>query len=110
MNVYENITLKGLHVSKDSVLIGVCVKSLKEVGDWNISSNLMFGNLLCISFGGDFKQLFWGTVEDKNRMNEENIVIIKPFNEWNDITLSEFLIKLQEADLGMFTLMVFFTT
>ena len=104
MNVYEKVTLKGLHVSKESVFIGLCVHSLKEVRDWAVSSNFMFGNLLCISIGGDFKQLFWGTVEDKNRMSKENVVIIKPFNEWNDISLTAFLLKLQKADKGMSTL------
>ena len=100
MNVYQNVSLAGLHVSNSSVLVGLHINSAKEIKNWQISSNLMFGNLLCVSIGGDFKELFWATVEDKSRMNKENIVIVKPFIEWNDISLAHFLFELYEADKG----------
>ena len=100
MNVYEEVCLAGIYITQKSVLVGLQVKSLSKVQNWSSSSNLMFGNLLCISIGGDFKNLFWATVEDKSRMQTEGVTVIKPLTEWNEITLTQFFSKMNSVDKG----------
>ena len=62
MNVYHSVKMVGLEVSMTGLAIALKVVPQREVKNWAVTSNLMFGNLLCLSPCGTFKDPIWATV------------------------------------------------
>uniref|UniRef100_A0A7M5V703 DNA2/NAM7 helicase helicase domain-containing protein n=1 Tax=Clytia hemisphaerica TaxID=252671 RepID=A0A7M5V703_9CNID len=97
MNVYEKVSLYGINVAKGSVQFALKIFSVKDVKDWSRSSHLKFGDLMCLSTDGTFKQPFWVTVTSKDHMQEKGVVLVQPCDEWNDFKGAEFIIHLMRS-------------
>ena len=97
MNVYEKVSLYGISLAKGSVQLALKITSVKDIKDWSKSSHLMFGNLLCLSTDGTFKQPLWVTVTSKDHVQEKGVVLVQPCDEWNDFKDAEFMIHLMKS-------------
>ena len=80
MNVYRGICLAGVQLSHSGtstgLSIGLRVTTHQEI-NWDQSSNLMFGNLLCISVSGTFQDPIWATVVNRDLLKKHQIVVIE---------------------------------
>ena len=81
MNVYDNVSLEGISPSNTEigVQLALKVKPRRHVGDWSISSNLMFGNLLSLSAKGTFRDAIWATVanRDEKLLNTKQVIMVE---------------------------------
>ena len=68
MNVYSEVALHSVQITNrgNGIVLGLKVKPLTEVDDWETCSNLMFGSLLCLSPSGSFKDTIWATVMERD--------------------------------------------
>ena len=79
MNVYDNVSIEGILPSKTeaSIQLALKVTPRRAVHNWKTSSNLMFGNLLCLTATGTFTDAIWATVANRDeKLLETNGVII----------------------------------
>ena len=81
MNVYRGIRLAGIQLSysgssSGGLSIGLAVTSHQKI-NWDQSSNLMFGNLLCISVSGTFQDPIWATVASRDLLKKHQIVVVE---------------------------------
>lgn len=97
MNVYINVTLIGMKVSNQCVYMALKVTSCRQVKNWDTCSNLMYGNLLCISIGGSFRQPIWVTVVDRGLLKDNNVVLVQPCWEINEEGDADVLLNLMSA-------------
>ena len=101
MNVYHNVKLVGLHLTKEDtgLAIALQVVPLRPVKNWASSSNLMFGNLLCLSVSGSFRDPIWATVtaRDVKMLNSKNIIVVELCTESNDMSDSDAIIQLSHG-------------
>jgi len=97
MNVYRGIRLAGVQLSSSgscsALSIGLTVIPHKKV-NWDQCSNLMFGNLLCISVSGTFQDPIWATVASRELLKKDQIVVIELCSEANSRSDSETLLAL----------------
>lgn len=70
MNMYLAVTLKGVSIGCNNVPISLALKITpgKAISNWASSSNLMFGNLLCLSPKGNFEDVIWATVANRDEV------------------------------------------
>ena len=68
MSIYTRVTLVGVNISNkgNGIALALKVTPQKAVKKWERSSNLMFGNLLCLSPSGLFNDPIWATVADRD--------------------------------------------
>ena len=97
MNVYRNLALVGIAMKNNALYMALRITSVKKVKDWDTCSNLMFGNLVCISISGTFQQPIWATVTDRDMSKKDSIVIVQSCLEWNDNDDAEILLNLITA-------------
>lgn len=97
MNVYKNIVLAGIDISRDCLYVALKVTSCRIIKDWDTCSNLMFGNLLCLSIGGSFKDPIWFTVVNRELLTSDNIVVVQACTECNQESDGEIMMKLMTA-------------
>ncbi len=87
MNVYHKVGLVGVLAShtEAGVQLALRVKPCKPVQDWSMSSNLMFGNLLCLTGSGTFKDTIWATVanRDEKLLKSKQVIIVELCSEGN---------------------------
>jgi len=97
MNVYRGIQLAGVQLtpsgSYSGLSIGLAVEPHKKI-NWDQSSNLMFGNLLCISVSGTFQDPIWATVSSRDLLPTHHIIVIELCSETNSRSNSETLLSL----------------
>ena len=97
MNVYRCVRLAGVQLShsgsRSGLSIGLAVTTPQKV-NWDQSSNLMFGNLLCISASGTFQDPIWATVVNRELLGKHNIVVVELCCENNAGSNSESLLAL----------------
>ena len=107
MNVYHSVRMVGLHLTREDsgLAIAIQVEPLRPVRNWATSSNLMFGNLLCLSVSGSFRDPIWATVaaRDVQLLNSKNIIVIELCTESNDMSDSDAIIQLSHGS-GKITL------
>jgi len=100
MNVYRGICLAGVQLSQSGscsgLLIGLAIASDQKI-NWDQSSRLMFGNLLCISVSGRFQDPIWATVVNRDLLSKYQIVLIELCSENNCDSNSESLLALYFA-------------
>lgn len=100
MNVYRGIRLAGVQLthsgSCSGLSIGLAVVPHQKV-NWDQSSNLMFGNLLCISVSGTFQDPMWATVASRDLLQKHHIVVVELCCEANSHSNSESLLALYFA-------------
>lgn len=97
MNVYRNVALVGIAMKDNALYMGLRISSVREIKDWDTCSNLMFGNLVCISISGNFQQPIWATVTDRGMLNKDNVVIVQSCWEWNENDDADILLNLITA-------------
>ena len=99
MHVYHELSLVGIHVSsgENDITLALHVESTKEVKDWDHCSNLRFGNLLCISISGTFKDVIWASVTNRQLLKHHSIVLITLSTECNNFSDSDAILRLQQA-------------
>ena len=68
MSVYHSVKLVGLSVIANNGKLAYRLQftPVVPVKDWTISSNLIYGNLLCISPSGTFQNPIWATVAKRD--------------------------------------------
>ena len=97
MNVYQGLRLAGVQLtysgSCSGLSIGLAVTPHQKI-NWDYSSNLMFGNLLCISVSGTFQDPLWATVASRDLLKKHQIVVIELCCENNAYSNSEALLAL----------------
>jgi len=80
MNVYHGIRLAGMQLSQSSscsgLSIALAIASDQKI-NWDQSSRLMFGNLLCISVSGTFQDPIWATVINRDLLKKHQIIVIE---------------------------------
>ena len=97
MHVYHHITLEGVHVSQVGVALCLKVTPQMKVLDWDHCFNLMFGNLLCISISGNFKDAIWATVASRQLLKSHKAVMIELCSESNTLSDSEAIVMLENT-------------
>ena len=65
---YSSVTLKGIQLIENGSGVGlvVQVKADKQPKDWKSAPHLRFGNLVCISPAGNFKDPLWAVVANRD--------------------------------------------
>ena len=94
MNVYRNVVLVGIAMKDNALYMALRISSVREVKDWDTCSNLMFGNLICVSISGNFQQPIWATVADRGMLKKDNVVVVQSCWEWNDNDDADILLNL----------------
>ncbi|XP_013775656.1 uncharacterized protein LOC106460493 [Limulus polyphemus] len=99
MKVYYDVYLVGVQVTShgQGLAVALKLKPLQPVEDWNICSNLMFGNLLCISPSGSFKDCIWATVTNRELLKTHEIVIAELCSDCNSVSDSEAILILHNC-------------
>ena len=87
MNVYKNVVLVGVTTEGEDFNMALRVQPLsnntKKKHDWEETNNLQYGNLLCISINGDFKNMIWATVTNRDLLLKKDIVLVRTCAQWN---------------------------
>ena len=100
MNVYRGVRLAGVLMMQNGscsgLSIGLEVASDQKI-DWDQSSRLMFGNLLCISVSGTFQDPIWATVINRDLLKKQQIIVTELCCENNAGLNSESLLALYFA-------------
>ena len=87
MNVYYNVHVVGLNVSRQSHLcLAVKLKSQDKKVNWDKTNKLMFGNLLCLSRSGQFDDIIWATVASREYLKTQQIVMLELCSEVNTLS------------------------
>ena len=92
MNVFTDIVLTSVQISRRRLCFSVKFKPAKKVKSWKTSSQLMYGNLLCLSPRSDFRDPIWAVVADRNidSLEKEKMIFIE-FLDDNYVPLGEIL-------------------
>ncbi len=111
MNVYHSLHLVGVMVNpsdSSGLIVALKVVPHRKVHNWATSSSLMFGNLLCLSAAGTFKDPIWATVvnRDVDLLEKHQIIMVEFCTESNVISDAECLTRLHRASSGGTILMV----
>ena len=96
MNVYCNIHLAGCGLLSGRFALAIHFTPTKTVKRWEASTQLMFGNLVCISMNQTFNDVIWATVSNKNNqlLNERQIIRLELLDE-NVKSIGEIIDSLQ---------------
>ena len=96
MNVYHNIYLAGCGLLYGRFNLAIHFTPVKKVKRWEASTQLMFGNLVCISINRKFDDVIWATVSNKDAelLNKRQIIMLELLDE-NEKSISEIINSLQ---------------
>merc|ERR1712142_723182 len=100
MGVYYNVQVAGFRVARSSFNIAVRFETIKPIKKWENSPHFMFGNLICLSPSGKFRDPIWATVADKNPdlLNSMQVIELQFCSEFNSMSTSEAIMKLKACD------------
>ena len=101
MNVYVNVILGGIDVTNNGLYVALRVKPMQKVRDWEKSSYLMFGNLLCLSAAGNFNDVIWATVADRRLLKTANMVVVQFCSEFSTARVGEIISSIIGTGLPM---------
>ena len=99
MNVYKDVTVKGVRFgtgADDSMTIALKYSPLTKRGS-KAAVEIMFGNLLCISLDGSFKEPLWAVVahcEVEGAQAQAHVRLCTEYNQSDDL---EALLRLQRC-------------
>ena len=95
MNVFTDVVLASVQIYGKSLCFGMKFQPAKKVTTWKSSSQLMLGNLLCLSPRCNFRDPIWAVVAERDidLLEKERMILIK-FLEDNCISLGEILAEL----------------
>ncbi|XP_065186319.1 uncharacterized protein LOC135817127 [Sycon ciliatum] len=112
MNVYYQVKLdameslvkdknkrrqRGIGQSSSGFSLGIRVKPVRPVKDWQKTSALMYGNLVCITTDGSFSNPLWATVRSNANMATEGILLVDPCTDINGSDMAEFISRMRSA-------------
>ena len=99
MYVYLDVSLEGIHISSTTNNVSLCLKAkpFTKVDDWIQAPNLMFGNLLCISVSGTFRDPIWATVTSRELLKSDGIVLVELLSEYNSINDTDVILSLCQS-------------
>ena len=101
MNVYHKVALVGVLPSNTEAGIQLAMKvtPCKPVQDWSTSSNLIFGNLLCLTGTGTFKDAIWATVANREEklLKTKQVIIVELCSEGNSKNDADCITTLAKA-------------
>ena len=101
MFVYTGVSLEGVSISEkgQGVALALRVTPLNPVNNWETCSNLTYGNLLCLSPTGSFKDPIWATVtqRDVKVLKSKQIVWVELCDLCNTVDSSTSLIQITSA-------------
>ena len=104
MNVYHSVKIAGISVTPNigGVAVMLNIISYVPVKNWAISSKLMFGNLLCISPTGTFKDPIWATVVCRDiELLKKQCIIVEICTNHNDTSNAESIILMSQSSGNM---------
>ncbi|XP_046848921.1 NFX1-type zinc finger-containing protein 1-like [Xenia sp. Carnegie-2017] len=83
MNVYYNLHLAGFALQNGRFSLAIHFTPTKKVRRWEASTQLMHGNLVCISINQKFNDIIWTTVSnrDTDLLNENQIILLDLLDE-----------------------------
>ena len=96
MFVFQCTRLCGVYLSQyeRSLSLALEVKPLNAKKNWKTANNLIFGNLVCISIAGNFSDIIWGTVLNRDLLKSHDIVHIQLCTSSNHISSVEIVSRL----------------
>ena len=105
MSCFKDVYIAGYDVTGFKVQLALQFKPNKPVPDWKKTSQLMYGNLVCLSPNTQFNDPIWATVanRDADLLNKSGIICVEIF-DFDDKSLGE-TINILQANGGR-TLMV----
>ena len=90
MKVYFGIKLAGIYLPQREGGFAIAVQFMPKQKNikWSSSSNLMFGNLLCISVSGTFRDPIWATVctRDVKVLEKSQTIFVELCTECNTLS------------------------
>ena len=75
IKVYKSICLQGISITANIFCLAVKFEPCFQVKNLEYSTNLMVGNLLCLSFNGTFKDAVWLTVASREYIGKRIVVV-----------------------------------
>ena len=83
MNCYYNLHLAGFALQNGRFSLAIHFTPTKKVKRWETSTQLMHGNLVCISINQKFNDIIWTTVStrDTDLLNENQIILLDLLDE-----------------------------
>ena len=101
MSVYHSVKLVGISANSGRVAYRLQFIPVIPVRDWTISSNLIYGNLLCISPSGTFKSPIWASVANRDiKLLKKNCSIDVDLCE-NNMSISAIIVLMSQTNKGM---------
>ena len=101
MNVYNSVRMAGVSInSNDSgLVIMLQVTPFIHVTNWATTSKLMFGNLLCISPSGTFKDHIWASVvkRDVELLKSKQCILVELCSSHNPVGDAEAVMLMSQA-------------
>ncbi len=103
MNVYQRVSLIGILPCNTEAGIQLALKVFPchPVTNWSLSSNLMFGNLLCLPPSGTFRDSIWATVANREEklLNDKRgpVIVVELCSDSNSRTDSDCLTALTKS-------------
>ena len=98
MHVYHSVSLVNICLDRfdDGVMLQIKVTHQSTNINWELSSALMYGNLLCLSSTGTFKDTIYATVakRDVDELKRQGLIVIRLLNGCNDRSPAENIISL----------------
>ncbi|KAK2149494.1 hypothetical protein LSH36_449g01010 [Paralvinella palmiformis] len=85
MNVYTKVNIAGISITTHGLIIGLKITPQKMIKNWSVCTNLMYGNLLCISPSGSFTDVIWAVVADRDvkELQKNSIIFVELCTENN---------------------------
>ena len=105
MNCFKDVYIMGHDVTGYKVQLALQFKPNKLVTDWRKTSQLMYGNLVCLSPNNQFTDPIWATVSnrDVDLLNKSSVICVV-ISDFNDKPLGH-MINILQANGGR-TIMV----
>ncbi len=104
MNVYHKITIPGILPSnfEAGIQLALRVTPCQPVENWSTSSKLMFGNLLCLTPSGTFKDAIWATIANREeellKQKDGPVIVVELCSASNSSSEAECLTALIKAN------------
>ena len=104
MSVYHSVKLAGISVTPNigGVAVMLNITPAVPVKNWAISSKLMFGNLLCISPTGTFRDPIWATVVCRDiELLKKQCILVELCTNHNNTSNAESIILMSQSSGNM---------
>ena len=105
MSVYHDVKLAGVSLNENNsgLALMLQITPAHPVKNWAVSPKLMFGNLLCVSPTGTFKDPIWATVinRDVELLTKKQCIVVELCSSHNHSTDAEVVIQMSQRGGNM---------